>query len=271
MITHFTINKQRYILQVSNHSFLKGGKNMTDKVIVSVDAVCKSFHQQQILNDISLSLYPGEILGLLGPSGAGKTTLVKEIIGLDLPSKGNIHVLGEPMPNLRTMEQIGYMAQSDALYQDLTARENLDFFARLYGLKGKEKKDRIETVAAFVDLSAQLDKLVINYSGGMKRRLSLSISLLNNPKLLILDEPTVGIDPLLRKSIWNTFTQLKKQGTSIIVTTHVMDEAEKCDRLGMIRNGNLIAIDTPQNLMRKCQAQTMEEAFLYYGGKTHEN
>lgn len=239
--------------------------------VVSVKNLSKSFGKKQILNAIDLQVYPGEILGLLGPSGAGKTTLVKEIIGLDLPDNGSIHVLEEKMPNLKIMEKIGYMAQADALYQDLTARENLDFFARLYGLKGTEKKNRIESTAALVELSEHLSKPVSQYSGGMKRRLSICIALLNNPKLLILDEPTVGIDPILRKAIWQTFNKLKDNGTSIIVTTHVMDEAEKCDRLGMIRNGQLIAIDTPSNLMSNCKAQTMEEAFLYYGGLANEN
>jgi ABC-2 type transport system ATP-binding protein len=175
------------------------------------------------------------------------------------------------MPNLKVMERIGYMAQADALYHELTAMENLDFFAALYGLKGKKKKERIEWAASLVDLSYHLDKLVSNYSGGMKRRLSISIALLNDPDLLILDEPTVGIDPVLRKNIWATFQKLKEKGTSIIVTTHVMDEAEKCDTLGMIRNGQMIASGSPEVLKAQCHAQTMEEAFLYYGGLSYEN
>ncbi len=244
---------------------------MTNNLIISVDSVYKSFGKQAILNNINLKLQRGEIFGLLGPSGSGKTTLVKELVGLDTPNKGNITVLDNKMPNLKVMERIGYMAQADALYHELTAMENLDFFATLYGLKGNKKKERIETAASLVDLSDHLHKLVSNYSGGMKRRLSISIALLNDPDLLILDEPTVGIDPVLRKNIWASFKKLKEKGTSIIVTTHVMDEAEKCDTLGMIRNGQIIASGSPKSLKEQCDAETMEEAFLYYGGLSYEN
>lgn len=239
--------------------------------MISVQSVSKSFGKQSVLRDINLTIQQGEIFGLLGPSGSGKTTLVKTLIGLDTPDNGSVTVLDNKMPNLKVMESIGYMAQADALYQELTGMENLDFFATLYGLKGKKKKEQIEASASLVNLTNDLNKPVSKFSGGMKRRLSICIALLNEPELLILDEPTVGIDPVLRKNIWNTFEQLKEKGTSIIVTTHVMDEAEKCDRLGMIRGGQLIAVDTPQNLKETSHASTMEEAFLYYGGISHEN
>ncbi|PKG22555.1 ABC transporter ATP-binding protein [Niallia nealsonii] len=244
---------------------------MTTKSIVSIQAVSKSFGKQSVLRDINLTIQKGEIFGLLGPSGSGKTTLVKTLIGLDNPDNGSITVLDNKMPNLKAMEKIGYMAQADALYQELTAMENLDFFATLYGIKGHKKKKQIEASASLVNLTNHLNTPVSKFSGGMKRRLSICIALLNEPELLILDEPTVGIDPVLRKNIWNTFEQLKEKGTSIIVTTHVMDEAEKCDTLGMIRGGQLIAVNTPQNLKETCHAQTLEEAFLYYGGMSYEN
>ncbi len=164
------------------------------------------------------------------------------------------------------MKRIGYMAQSDALYGELTAKENLDFFATLYGLKRKEKQQRIMEVMQIVSLTEHLNMFVSNFSGGMKRRLSLAIALLHEPELLILDEPTVGIDPLLRKSIWEAFNQLKEKGTTIIITTHVMDEAEKCDRLGMIRDGNLIAVGTKDELIQDTKSSSIEEAFLVFGG-----
>ncbi|GKU83732.1 ABC transporter ATP-binding protein [Niallia sp. NCCP-28] len=244
---------------------------MIIKSTVTIQAVSKSFGKQSVLRNINLTIKKGEIFGLLGPSGSGKTTLVKTLIGLDTPDNGSITVLDNKMPNLKVMERIGYMAQADALYQELTAMENLDFFATLYGIKGQKKKEQIEASASLVGLTNDLNKPVSKFSGGMKRRLSICIALLNEPDLLILDEPTVGIDPVLRQNIWRTFEQLKEKGTSIIVTTHVMDEAEKCDTLGMIRDGQLIAVDTPKNLKEACHASSMEEAFLYYGGMPYEN
>lgn len=236
------------------------------KPCISIEHVSKSFKKHEVLHDIHLEIFEGEIFGLLGPSGAGKTTLVKQLTALDTPTTGECFILGQKMPTLKIVNRIGYMAQADALYEDLTAKENLQFFASLYGLKGKQQEERIQEVMRIVKLTNDLTKLVSNYSGGMKRRLSLAIALLHEPNILILDEPTVGIDPVLRQSIWEEFYKLKEQGTTIIVTTHVMDEAEKCDRLGMIRDGRLIAVGAPESLKEETSTSTIEEAFLYYGG-----
>ncbi|MFK2826198.1 ABC transporter ATP-binding protein [Bacillus sp. B190/17] len=238
----------------------------TKKACVSIREVSKQFGKQQVLKHISLDVMEGEIFGLLGPSGAGKTTLVKQLAGLDVPTSGENFLFEEKMPSLKLIEKIGYMAQSDALYVELSAKENLQFFSALYGLRGKKQQQRIEEVMELVQLSEHLHKPVSSYSGGMKRRLSLAIALLHEPDILILDEPTVGIDPVLRKSIWEAFYTLKQKGITLIVTTHVMDEAEKCDRLGLIRDGCLIAVGTPDDLKRKTNTQTIEEAFLVYGG-----
>ncbi|MFD2044196.1 ABC transporter ATP-binding protein [Ornithinibacillus salinisoli] len=238
---------------------------------VSIQNVSKKFGKHQVLMGINLEIMEGEIFGLLGPSGAGKTTLVKELAGFDTPTSGENYVLQEKMPSLQLINRIGYMAQSDALYEDLSAKENLQFFASLYGLKGKQQKQRIDDVMEMVNLSAHLHKLVSDFSGGMKRRLSLAIALLHEPEILILDEPTVGIDPVLRKGIWDSFYELNRKGTTIIVTTHVMDEAEKCDRLGLMRDGSLIAIGTPNELKENTNANSIEEAFLVYGGVTVED
>lgn len=240
-------------------------------MFLSVSHVNKSFGKNLVLNDISLNLDKPQIHGLLGPSGAGKTTLVKIIAGLDIADEGKASVFDVPMPNLKQMEKVGYMAQSDALYGELTARENIYFFASLYGMKKAQIKDRLQEVMAQVALQDELDKFVADYSGGMKRRLSLGIALIHQPKLLILDEPTVGIDPVLRQSIWNEFSRLKDQGTCILVTTHVMDEADKCDTLSMLRDGKLIASGTPNELKESTGVKSIEEAFLYYGGASLEN
>lgn len=235
---------------------------------IELKQVGRRFGHKTVLQNITLQVPGAEIFGLLGPSGSGKTTLVKMIAGIDEATSGETYVFGERMPRLALMRQIGYMAQSDALYAELTALENLQFFAALYGLKGQQRKRRIDAVMELVNLTDHLKKPIRLYSGGMKRRLSLAISLLHEPRLLILDEPTVGIDPVLRKSIWSEFEALSRQGTSIVVTTHVMDEADKCHRLGMIRDGLLIAVGTPQELKAQTSTETIEEAFLVYGGLT---
>jgi ABC-2 type transport system ATP-binding protein len=175
------------------------------------------------------------------------------------------------MPKLAMMSQLGYMAQSDALYGDLTAEENIKFFASMYSMSKVRQRQRTAEVMQLVHLTDHLKKQVKQYSGGMKRRLSLAIALIHEPPILILDEPTVGIDPVLRQSIWHELYLLKQRGTTIIVTTHVMDEVEKCNHLGMIREGRLIASGSPDELKRATSSRTIEEAFLYYGGASHES
>ncbi|MFC0189348.1 ABC transporter ATP-binding protein [Fictibacillus aquaticus] len=236
---------------------------------IEIRHVKKAFGKTEILTDIDMIVQKQTIFGLLGPSGAGKTTLVKMIAGIQNPTAGSIIVNQTMMPSFAMMEKIGYMAQSDALYSELSALENLDFFASLYGLKGKKKKERIHAVLEIVNLADHAKKTVSSYSGGMKRRLSLAAALLHEPEILILDEPTVGIDPVLRASIWRELRCLRQNGTTILVTTHVMDEAEKCDQLAMMREGRLISTGTPEDL--KDGSKTLEEAFLYFGGASNEN
>lgn len=238
---------------------------MTEPCLV-LDHVSKRFGQHAVLNDITLSIQPAEIFGLLGPSGSGKTTLVRLIAGIDAASSGTVNVLGTKMPQLSMMQRIGYMSQSEALYADLTAHDNLTFFGNLFGLKGQRLTSRMNEVMDLVDLSSYIKRPVHLYSGGMKRRLSLAIALLHEPELLLLDEPTVGIDPILRRSIWNKLEQLSATGTTIVVTTHVMDEADKCHRLGMIRESKLIASGSPSELKQLSGTNTIEEAFLTFGG-----
>ncbi|MFB6466323.1 ABC transporter ATP-binding protein [Cytobacillus sp. Hz8] len=238
---------------------------MTSTIVIH--EISKSFGKKTVLDHISLKVSPGEIFGLIGPSGSGKTTLVKLIVGMDRPSHGDVKVLDMSVPNLKLLQRIGYMAQADALYNDLTGEENLAFFSSLFKLKKDVQKKRIAYAADLVDLTNDLKKRVQNYSGGMKRRLSLAIALIQDPDVLILDEPTVGIDPELRLSIWEEITRLKNAGKTILVTTHVMDEAEKCDRLAMLRDGKIITSGSPAELKDHFGIKTLEEVFLKAGGK----
>jgi ABC-2 type transport system ATP-binding protein len=233
---------------------------------IVINEVSKRFGNKSVLNEISLTVESGQIYGLIGPSGSGKTTLVKIIVGMDSPSKADVQVLNTPVPSLPLLQRIGYMAQADALYNDLTGEENLAFFASLFKLKKDVQKERIAYAAELVNLTADLKKKVQNYSGGMKRRLSLAVAVIQDPEVLILDEPTVGIDPELRQSIWAELYRLKNAGKTILVTTHVMDEAEKCDRLAMVRDGEIITSGSPSELKNKYGITSLEEVFLKAGG-----
>lgn len=233
---------------------------------VEINKISKSFGKKIVLNEVDLSIEQGKIYGFIGPSGAGKTTLVKLIVGMDLPDNGTIQVLGKKVPNLELLQDIGYMAQSDALYSELTGEENLTFFASLYRLNRAEKKKRIAYTSKLVNLTGDLNKKVSAYSGGMKRRLSLAIALIHNPKIVILDEPTVGIDPELRLNIWNELIRLKEEeGKTIIVTTHVMEEAERCDFIAMVRDGCILTRGTPNELKEFYHARNFDEVFLNAG------
>lgn len=235
--------------------------------IVKVKNITKEISKIKILDNISLEIEEGEILGLIGPSGSGKSTFIKSIIGMEKISHGEVLILGKKIPNRNILQDIGYMAQSDALYEDLTGKENLEFFAKIFSINKYEVSKRIEYVSDLVNMQSDLNKKVKYYSGGMKRRLSLAISLIQDPKVLILDEPTVGIDPKLRLSIWNELNKLKLKGKSIIITTHVMDEAQRCDKLALIRKGKIIAKGTPNKLKDEFKVETIEDIFLKIGGE----
>lgn len=231
-------------------------------IIAVMSHATKSFNKQKVLDNINMSLQSGTILGLIGPSGAGKSTAIKCLMGMEKLEVGSTEVFNTKMPNRKILERIGYMGQSDALYEDLTGKENLIFFGNLMGLTGEKLDAAINKNTHLVNLTKFLDKPVKAYSGGMKRRLSLAITLLSNPDLLILDEPTVGIDPSLRISIWNQLKELANNNKGIIVTTHVMDEAEKCDYVGLIIEGKLFALGTPHELKEQFDATSIEEVFL---------
>lgn len=235
--------------------------------ILSVKNVSKSFKKSKVLDNISVEVDKAEIVGILGPSGAGKTTLIKCIMGMEKVDSGEIELFGTSVPNRKILQNVGYMAQSDALYLDLTAKDNLLFFGNIFKIPKAELKERVNFLADLVELTPYMNRRVNKFSGGMKRRLSLIIALLQNPDLLILDEPTVGIDPELRLSIWKEINNLKSKGQSIIVTTHDMGEALKCDRLLLLRDGNITASGTPDELKKEFNVDTMEEVFLLAGRK----
>ncbi|HEY4601400.1 MAG TPA: ABC transporter ATP-binding protein [Cerasibacillus sp.] len=234
-------------------------------ISIDVKNISKRFGKKDVLQDIDLEVADGEIYGLIGPSGSGKTTLVKMIVGMDRPSAGSVRLLDKKVPDLTVLENIGYMAQADALYTDLTGRENLQFFSSLFSLNKAQQKERITYVSDLVNLTTDLQKKVSTYSGGMKRRLSLAIALIQDPQVIILDEPTVGIDPELRQTIWKELMRLKHSGKTILLTTHIMDEAEKCDRLSMIRDGKIITSGSPKSLKSQYDTTNLEDVFLFAG------
>lgn len=221
----------------------------------------KHFGALRAVDGIDLTVRPGEIYGLLGPNGSGKTTLIRLLVGLLRPTAGQAVVLGHAMPNKAVLAQVGYMTQAGALYDDLTVRENVDFFAAMCG---GVNRARVAEVIALVDLGERAGSLVRTLSGGMKQRASLACALAHRPRLLLLDEPTVGIDPQLRAAFWSYFRRLADDGVTLVISSHVMDEAERCDRLGLLRQGQLLAEGSAAELRAQAGAATLEEAFLHF-------
>ncbi len=213
--------------------------------MVVINQLVKQFGKLLAVDHLNMTIHTGETFGLIGPNGSGKTTLIRLLVGLIRPTSGTIHILGERVPSSKIAPHMGYMTQSSALYLDLTARENLEFFCTIYGLRGKQQRQRINEMLERVELADRINDVVGNFSGGMKQRLSLACALVHNPRLALLDEPTVGVDPELRRSFWDYFAQLNREGVTIIVSTHHLDEATRCTRLGLLRSGKLLAQDYP--------------------------
>lgn len=211
-----------------------------------------------VLDDLSLSVASGKVTGLLGPSGSGKTTLMRAIVGVQIVEAGTITVLGEPAgtPSLRW--KVGYMTQNPAVYGDLTMRENLRYFARILDAGADNVEEVLETVA----MTPFGDRVVNRLSGGQRARVSLATALVGNPQLLVLDEPTVGLDPVLRRDLWKTFNDLAAQGKTLLVSSHVMDEADHCHELLLLREGTLVATGTPASVRKQSGRQDLDEAFL---------
>jgi ABC-2 type transport system ATP-binding protein len=234
---------------------------------VEFDNVVRVFDTFHALDGLSFRVAPGELYGLLGPNGAGKTTAIRILTGLLRATRGRVEVLGHRPQDGALRPLVGFMPQETALYQDLTVRENLDLFGRLYGIKGSERTRRIADLLEFVELHTWADAVVANLSGGMKHRASLATALLPKPKLLVLDEPTVGVDPELRAAFWARFDDMRAEGTTIMITTHYMDEATRCERVGLVNRGRLVAEGSPAALMKQAKVKSLEEAFLALAGR----
>ncbi|MCS6842952.1 MAG: ABC transporter ATP-binding protein [Caldilineales bacterium] len=231
-----------------------------EPVLETID-LHKHFGKIHAVNGVTLSINSGEIYGLIGPNGSGKTTLIRLCLGLLRPTAGTVRIFGKAIPNKMILSDVGYMPQAGALYEELTVRENVAFFAEMCG---SHEPAWIDEAIALVGLQDRARSLVRTLSGGMRQRTSLACSLAHRPRLLLLDEPTVGVDPQLRATFWSYFRRLAVSGVTLIVSSHVMDEAERCDRLGLMRQGRLLAEGTPGELRKQKNANTLEEAFLRF-------
>lgn len=213
---------------------------------------------KKILSDISFSVKKGQIIGLFGPSGAGKTTLIRSIIGLQNFHHGQITVIGLPAGSLALRSQLGYMSQNEGFYTDLTVQENLEFFASILNAAQKQ----VSALLSELKLSDYRHQLVENLSGGQQARVSLAIALLGSPQMLFLDEPTVGLDPVLRRDLWDYFRQLAGNGVTMLISSHVMEEAANCDEVLLLRRGRILDYGPVGQLLKQAGAKTMDEAFL---------
>jgi ABC-2 type transport system ATP-binding protein len=233
---------------------------------VAVAKLSFSYGRQKVLDGLSLEVPTGISFGLLGPNGAGKTTLIRLLVGLLKAKSGTILTLGQK-PSPRIAKLIGYMPQLPSLYAELSVTQNVEFFARIYGLRDrKQRTQRVEAVIKLVDLWPNRHKSAANLSGGMKQRASLACAIVHNPPLLFLDEPTVGLDPELRVHFWDYFQGLTRAGSTLIISSHTMDDAAHCDRLAFMRDGRVIALGSPDELRQATgQAKaTLEDAFLHF-------
>ncbi|GAB3944924.1 ABC transporter ATP-binding protein [Kribbella albertanoniae] len=229
---------------------LKNAVSCRDVVVVRGD--------REVLHGVGFDLRAGSVTGLLGPSGCGKTTLIRAIVGLQARVSGSVSVLGSPAGSAGLRGRIGYVTQEPSVYGDLTVTENLRFFAAVLGAES----DDVQRVVDAVDLRSHADVRVDQLSGGQQSRASLAAALLGSPELLVLDEPTVGLDPVLRRDLWELFHRLADEGATLLVSSHVMDEAARCDRLLLMRDGELLADETPGDLLESAGTDDLEQAFL---------
>jgi len=222
----------------------------------------KEYDALVAVDDLDLKIGRGTLYGMIGPNGSGKTTTIKMLVGLLRATSGMAYVLGEKVPIKNHIARVGYMPQEMAVYTDLTVHENLELFAELYSMGGEEFAKREDYLLKVIDLRDRRNSLVSQLSGGMKHRASLACAMIHDPDVMFLDEPTVGIDPELRVGFWKYFSELKDKGKTVVLTTHYMDEAIRCDIVGMMRLGRLIGQGTPWDLMASTAANDLESAFM---------
>jgi ABC-2 type transport system ATP-binding protein len=239
-------------------------KQLKTEKIISVRNLTKKFGDFTAVKDISFDVFKGEIFGFLGANGAGKTTAMKMLIGISKATSGSSIVAGYDVATQteNVKKSIGYMSQKFSLYDDLTIRQNITFFGGIYGLSRKEIKQKTEQLITELHLEQTADKLVGSLPLGWKQKLAFSISLLHEPKIVFLDEPTGGVDPITRRQFWELIYTQAYKGTTIFVTTHYMDEAEYCDRVSIMTEGEIGALDSPSNLKKQFNAASMDEVFL---------
>lgn len=218
--------------------------------------------RRTVLDALSFDVAPGTVTGLLGPSGSGKSTLIRAVVGTQAKVTGTLDVLGHPAgaPPLRS--RVGYVTQDPSVYTDLTARQNLDYYAAVLGIPRRDRPAAVDRALTDVDLTDHADDLAGNLSGGQRSRVSLAVALLGTPELLVLDEPTVGLDPVLRRDLWHLFHRLAARGTTLLISSHVMDEADRCEQLLLVREGTLLAAGSPDALRARTGTRTVEDAFL---------
>jgi ABC-2 type transport system ATP-binding protein len=229
---------------------------------VEVDALLVRRGHREVLHDLSLAVPAGQVTGLLGPSGSGKSTLIRAVVGVQVVESGTVTVLGEPAGSPALRSRVGYVTQSPSVYDDLSVRANTRYFARLQHRDRRTADSKAEQAIERVDLTDHADDTVGNLSGGQKSRVSLAAALVGDPDLLVLDEPTVGLDPVLRRDLWQLFHELAGAGTTLLVSSHVMDEATRCDRLLLLREGRILADETPAGLLQRTGETDAESAFL---------
>ncbi|MEW6059553.1 MAG: ABC transporter ATP-binding protein [Actinomycetota bacterium] len=244
---------------------------MTEEPELAIEAerLVRTFGHLRALDGLDLTVRRGEILGLVGPNGAGKTTFIRTVAGLLRPSAGRVKVLGQA-PGRRVASGIGYMTQSAALYEDLPVRDNIVFFGRLFGMSNDDARTRAAELLELVALTGKERVPVRSLSGGMRQLTNLACAMVHRPQLLLLDEPTVGIDPVLRLRLWEHFAELNAAGTTILVTTHVMEEAERCHRVALIGAGRAIAVGSPAELRAAAGVGSIEEAYLVFWNRRME-